>query len=208
VLISRSHDDRSPFSRTCGKRKENSIVLDCELLVLIRTSRIQSEERERVPQNEDLTFTGMAPTWLRPPRVFVLDDEKTIADTLARILELHDCQAVAMYTAATALEAALNQPPDLLIADVALRPDSINGIDLAIYFERVFPQSKVLLISGHAAAANLHDTATAAGHNFPLLTKPVTPEEVLNTVGEMLAHLRIPDRGGRTTGSVQKHGAI
>jgi two-component system catabolic regulation response regulator CreB len=158
-----------------------------------------------VPHDEDL---AIASAWLRPPRVFVLDDEKTIADTLAHILRLHDCQAVAMSTAAAALEAALDQPPDLLVADVALRPDSINGIDLAIYFERVFPQSRVLLISGHAAAANLHNAASAAGHRFPLLTKPIAPKEILSVVGEMLAHLRIPDRGGHTTGSVQKHGSI
>jgi DNA-binding NtrC family response regulator len=184
------------------------IVLDCELLVRFGTACIQPEEREGVPQNQDLANTGITRTWLRPPRVFVLDDEKIIADTLAQILRLHDCQAVAMYTAAAALEGALEQPPDLLIADVALRPDSINGIDLAIYFERVFPQSRVLLISGHAAAANLHNAASATGHRFPLLIKPIGPQEILNVVGEMLDHLRIPDQGGRTAGSIQKHGAI
>jgi two-component system catabolic regulation response regulator CreB len=158
-----------------------------------------------VPQKEELAITGM---WLRPPRVFVLDDERTIADTLAQILRLEECQAVVMYTAAAALEAALNEAPDLLIADVALRPDSINGIDLAIYFEGVFPQARVLLISGHAAAANLHNAASAAGHRFPLLTKPVAPEEIVRVVGEMLDHLRIPDQRRHTPGSIQKHGSI
>jgi hypothetical protein len=80
-----------------------------------------------------------------------------------------------------------------LEADVALDPDSINGIDLAIYYERECPHCRVILISGHAGAADLQAHARSAGHEYLLLTKPVTPELLLTKVLELLDHLRAPE---------------
>lgn len=126
---------------------------------------------------------------MRPPRVVVLDDERVIADTLAQILRLKGCDVSAVYSAAAALQYLDDEPPDLLITDVALDPDSINGIDVAIYYERECPGCKVLLISGHAATTDLLSSARATGHDFKLLQKPVHPDELLSAVSEALAYL-------------------
>jgi CheY-like chemotaxis protein len=126
--------------------------------------------------------------WVRPPEILVLDDEKIIADTLAQILRLNGCDARAVYTAAGALM-ALDHPPDLLITDIALDPDSINGIDVAIYYERECPDCHVLLISGHAASTDLLANARAGGHDFRLLQKPIHPDELLRAVQEELPEL-------------------
>jgi DNA-binding NtrC family response regulator len=128
--------------------------------------------------------------WSRPPRVIVLDDERVIADTLAQILRLNGCDASAVYSAASALQALDEEPPDLLITDVALDPDSINGIDVAIYYERECPECKILLISGHAATTDLLSNAQKTGRDFRLLQKPVHPDELLSGVSETLAELR------------------
>ena len=58
----------------------------------------------------------------------------------------------------------------------------MNGIDLAISMRRIFTDCKVILFSGNAATSPMLASATRAGHNFVLLTKPVHP-------GEMLAHV-------------------
>lgn len=128
--------------------------------------------------------------WGRPPDILVVDDERIIADTLAQILRLNGCNARALYTAAGALM-ALDHPPDLLILDVALDPDSINGIDVAIYYERECPDCRVLLISGHAASSDLLANARAGGHDFRMLQKPVHPDDLLRIVEEMLPHLTV-----------------
>ncbi len=47
---------------------------------------------------------------------------------------------------------------------------------------RIFTDCKVILFSGNAATSPMLASATRAGHNFVLLTKPVHP-------GEMLAHV-------------------
>lgn len=130
--------------------------------------------------------------WSRPPRILVLDDEHVIADTLAQILQLQGCDASPLYTAADALQALDEEDPDLLITDVALDPDSINGIDVAIYFQRLCPRCKVLLISGHAATTDLLVNAKAAGYDLRLLQKPVHPQDLLQAVCDTLADLCLP----------------
>jgi DNA-binding NtrC family response regulator len=123
--------------------------------------------------------------WIRPPVIVVLDDERVIADTLAQILRLHGCNSQAIYTAGAALQ-ALDDRPDLLITDVALDPDSINGIDVAMYYRQECAACKVLLISGHAATLDLLANPQVRRQGFPLLQKPVHPNELLFAVCEIL----------------------
>ncbi len=128
-----------------------------------------------------------ASVWVRKPRIFVLDDQRLLADTLANILSLNGYDAVPLYTAGAALELAEKTPPDLLITDIMLSPDSINGMDLAMYFQREYRNCEIVLISGHAASIEMHGRARRRGHDFPLLHKPVHPEEVLKIVDDRLA---------------------
>jgi DNA-binding NtrC family response regulator len=127
--------------------------------------------------------------WIRTPRIFVVDDDRVIADTLQEVFSSRGCEAFAMYSAGSALQVALEQTPDLLVADVFLNPDTINGVDLAIYWERLFPQCKVLLMSGHPAAVTVLARAEAAGRRFRLLQKPVHPTELLAAAFDLLAGL-------------------
>lgn len=114
------------------------------------------------------------------PVVLVVDDECAIADTLSEILRRSGFNAITAYDGPSALDAALLNPPQLLITDVVL--PGMNGIDLAISMRRIFTDCKVILFSGNAATSPMLASATRAGHNFVLLTKPVHP-------GEMLAHV-------------------
>jgi len=114
------------------------------------------------------------------PVILVVDDECAIADTLTEILKRSGFNAIAAYDGPSALDAALLNPPEVLITDVVL--PGMNGIDLAISMRRIFTDCKVILFSGNAATSPLLETAMRAGHNFVLLTKPVHP-------GEMLAHV-------------------
>jgi len=123
----------------------------------------------------------------RGPRVFVLDDQPTIADSIAAILKMSGYEAHARYASDAILELATELSPDLLIADVTLDPNSINGIDLAIYFERFYPECRVILISGNPDNFELQNYARLAGHHFPLLSKPVPPQQVLDAVERSLA---------------------
>jgi CheY-like chemotaxis protein len=113
----------------------------------------------------------------KKPRVLVVDDEQVIADTLAKILDMNGYEASAVYTGAAAVESARTLQPDMVISDIIM-PD-MNGIEAAISIRSFLPTCKILLFSGQAATAGLLENASARGHEFEILAKPVHPSDLL-----------------------------
>jgi DNA-binding NtrC family response regulator len=110
--------------------------------------------------------------------VYVVDDERLIAQTLGMILTQSGFTASAFEDPYRALEAAASGPvPDLLISDVVM--PGMSGIDLGVQFRREYPTCKVLLFSGQAATADMLATAKEQGHEFEVLAKPVHPSDLL-----------------------------
>jgi DNA-binding response OmpR family regulator len=116
-------------------------------------------------------------------RVFVVDDERVIASTLAAILQLNGFAANYFVHPLHALDAARVNPPDLLISDVMM--PELSGVELAIRIKALCPNCKVLLFSGQAATADLLLAAREQGHDFQLLSKPIHPTELLAQVGKL-----------------------
>jgi DNA-binding response OmpR family regulator len=110
-------------------------------------------------------------------RILVVDDEETIASSLAAILRLHGFAAKFCTDPLIALEMAKQEGFDLLISDVVM-PD-LSGIDLAIGVKEMQPTCRVLLFSGQAATVDLLATAREQGHDFNLISKPIHPTELL-----------------------------
>jgi len=116
--------------------------------------------------------------------VMVVDDEILIADTLAEILSRHGYAALAAYDGDDALESALITPPEMLITDVVL--PGMNGVELAVTIQRIYPDCKILLFSGQAVTSDLLAAAHRAGHHFTLLHKPLPPQQLVAMVAEQL----------------------
>jgi DNA-binding response OmpR family regulator len=114
----------------------------------------------------------------------VVDDESSIADTLAEILSRSGYSAITAYDGDSALETALLTPPEMLISDVVL--PGMSGIDLAISVKRIFPDCKIILFSGQASTADLLVAASREGHQFVLLNKPVHPADLLARIAGTL----------------------
>jgi DNA-binding response OmpR family regulator len=126
------------------------------------------------------------------PVVLVVDDERTIADTLAIILSKNGFAAIAAYEGQGALEIARVIPPDLLLSDVAM--PGMSGVDLAIAVTRRIADCKVLLFSGQSSTADLISKARVEGHNFQALTKPLHPEFLIACIRRFLETCEpIPD---------------
>lgn len=126
----------------------------------------------------------------RPLRIFVLDDQPLVANSIAQVLISRGYEAYPSFTPTGILDLMAEITPDLLITDVALGPNTINGFDLAIYFERFYPDCRVILISGDPNSAELHKRVHSTGHDFILLQKPIPPQTLLDIVDEQLSHLR------------------
>ena len=81
-------------------------------------------------------------------RVLVVDDESTIASTLAAILRLSGYRAESFTNPLEALSSTMEEPPDLLISDVVM--PQMSGVELAIQIRALCPLCKILLFSGQA----------------------------------------------------------
>ena len=116
-----------------------------------------------------------------PKRILIVDDEKNIADTLAMVFKIKGHEAMAAYSAESAVETVESFEPDIVLSDVMM--GKMTGVDLAIYLSKARPDCKVVLFSGQAATADLLREASRKGHEFRLLAKPIHPQKLLDDIG-------------------------
>lgn len=112
--------------------------------------------------------------------MLIVDDERTIANTLAAIFTRAGYESSAVYSAEQALkllDGDLEWRPDFAILDVCL--PGMHGIDLAILLQVRYPDCSIALFSGQPATEDLLDGARKNGHSFEILAKPIHPEELL-----------------------------
>jgi DNA-binding response OmpR family regulator len=84
------------------------------------------------------------------------------------------------YDAESALVLSQSLPPDIVITDVML--PGMNGIAFAILMRTIYPDCRVLLISGDPATGDVLRDAEAQGHTFEMVAKPCHPHELLARV--------------------------
>lgn len=111
-------------------------------------------------------------------RVFVVDDEPTIADTTTAILNREGFEACAIYSGEHAVRMASVIRPHVLVCDVMM--PGMNGIQTSMRIRQIVPDCRIILITGHTAAGDLLKRAKETGFIFELLAKPIHPSVVLN----------------------------
>ena len=107
------------------------------------------------------------------PKILVVDDERRIADTLAEILEMSGFHVAAAYSGWEALEAVSRFHPDYLLSDVLM--PRMNGVELGIAIQKMFPSARILLFSGQAGISEILLEGQKQGFEFELIAKPVHP---------------------------------
>ena len=115
----------------------------------------------------------------RRHRVLIVDDERTIADTLVLIFSASGYEVRASYSAEQALEIIAQWLPDLAIVDVVL--PKMNGVDLAILLTTHCAWCQLLLFSGQSLTTDILAEAATRGYKFDILAKPVHPTVMLDT---------------------------
>lgn len=119
-------------------------------------------------------------------RILVVDDERSIAVTLATILEHYGYETAKAYSGEEAVRVACLFHPDCVVSDVMM--GAMNGIDAAIEILRARPFCKVLFVSGYTAYGDLLEDARLKGFHFELLLKPVPPSELLAKIAQFFSH--------------------
>jgi CheY-like chemotaxis protein len=118
-------------------------------------------------------------------KIMVVDDEETIADTLALIFSSNGYEARSAYSAEQALEMLEEWRPNLAVIDVVL--PGMNGIEFAIFLKASYTDVHFLLFSGQPGTGSLLEDAKRKGHLFEILAKPLHPSFMLATVANMLS---------------------
>jgi DNA-binding NtrC family response regulator len=111
------------------------------------------------------------------PRVFIVDDEMSIAKMMSVVLQMNLLDAVPYDDPLQALEAARVAPPDYLISDIMMK--GMTGIELATKIRSEIPACKILLYSGQPDAPQMVQEARNCGFDFPFLQKPIHPTDLV-----------------------------
>jgi DNA-binding response OmpR family regulator len=109
--------------------------------------------------------------------IYIVDDERLIAETLATILVRAGFIAIAFADPCLAMASARATPPDILISDVMM--PVMTGVELGIETRAISPECRVLLFSGKTHPEELLETLQDRGLDFEVLSKPMHPSELL-----------------------------
>ena len=125
-----------------------------------------------------------------PARILVVDDEKTIALSMAAILAQSGYKVERAFNGEEAVALAVGFEPDLLLTDISM--GTMSGIEAASEITANLAECKVLFLSGHAS---MSDIAAVAPRRlvFSLAPKPIHPLDMLNTVAYMLPDFCMAD---------------
>jgi FixJ family two-component response regulator len=118
----------------------------------------------------------------KQPCVFVVDDDRLVADTISAVLRSAGLRVRTFYDGLPAINHAIESKPDVIVTAYRM---PTNGLRLASWLREYCPACKVVLISGDAPTCNL-DQADR-GYRFTLLEKPVDPATLIEAVGKAAA---------------------
>lgn len=113
-------------------------------------------------------------------KVLIVDDDHSVADTIALVLTRRGIEAVATYDVHTALQLAANDRPDCAVVDVLL--PEMDGVELARHIRERSPRTRILLLTGDPNIAD-----QLSGRNHEVLAKPLEPQDLIDRILQILA---------------------
>jgi len=127
--------------------------------------------------------------------ILVVEDDETVRRVVRKILRRQGYTVVEAQRGEQALQvcARRQEPVHLLLTDVVM--PGINGRELAAKLRAVYPEVKVLYMSGYAE--NIISRAGGVGAAF--IQKPFSPDSLVRKVHEVLGTPRPEDRGTSQT---------
>jgi signal transduction histidine kinase len=123
------------------------------------------------------------------PKILVIEDDETVRQTLADMLELNGFQAVTARNGTEGLAAAKHEAPNVIITDVAM--PGMTGFDLLESFRKDPDLRTVPVI---VISASVDRAATRRGMELgaaDFITKPFTEDEVMHSLAARLEKLEL-----------------
>ncbi|MBU2596688.1 MAG: sigma-54 dependent transcriptional regulator, partial [Planctomycetes bacterium] len=110
------------------------------------------------------------------PAILIIDDEAGHADVLAEALSQSGGETIAVYDAKNAVELLSTKHIDIVITDLNLGDDKINGIDILKTAKEQNPNSDVILITAYATIDTCKEAMREGA--FDYLVKPIDIDQL------------------------------
>jgi len=110
------------------------------------------------------------------PIVLIIDDEAGHADVLAEALSQSGGETIAVYNAKNAVELLSTRHIDIVITDLNLHDDKINGLDILKTAKEQNPDSDVILITAYATIDTCKEAMRMGA--FDYLVKPIDIDQL------------------------------
>ena len=123
---------------------------------------------------------------MQQPRIWLVEDEQSIADTLVYMLQQEGFQVTVFGRGLPALEAAAHQAPDVAILDVGL-PD-ISGFELCRRLLTRYPALPVLFLTARSDEVDKLLGLEIGADDYVL--KPFSPRELAARVKTILRRMQ------------------
>lgn len=130
------------------------------------------------------------------PLILVVDDNETVAHTLALLLEHSGYNAISATNGGEAVDIAAGIAIDAAVVDIQM--PGIDGLQTAVEICKRLPNCKIILISGRPESMALLELAAQQGCAYPVLAKPIPPADLLSTLESLLVTTSTIDVGRGT----------
>jgi len=134
-------------------------------------------------------------------RVLVVDDEPSIREMLAEVLELEGYEVRAAADGRAALELVANLHFDLVLTD--LKMPRVGGIELLEQLEQVSPSTVAVIMTGFGTVETAIGAMKRGAHDYIL--KPFKLDEVLTVVERAVAQKRMQAENLRLKQALSLH---
>lgn len=110
------------------------------------------------------------------PIILIIDDESGHADVLAEALSQSGGETIAVYDAKNAIELLSTRHIDIVITDLNLHNDKINGLDILKTAKEKNPDSDVFLITAYATIETCKEALRSGATDY--LVKPIDIDQL------------------------------
>lgn len=116
-------------------------------------------------------------------KILVVDDERSIRNTLMDILESENHEVVVAANGEIALEKAATETFDLVFSDIKM--PKVDGIEVLETMKKLHPETKMILISGHGNIETAVECIKKGAFDF--IEKPIEFDRLLTVVKDALS---------------------
>lgn len=168
------------IERSCGHIKvysEPKIGTTFRLYLPRANKSMQAKE-----QTEEEQPLSALPTDSK--KILIVDDEEALRELASESLQELGYQVLTADNGHQALEILADEPEITLLFSDIIMPGGINGYELATQATTIYPQLKVLLVSGYTEKSQVKNKQSRFTAN--LLSKPYTLSELAQRVKKVL----------------------